>query len=68
MTLDALVTSLSTIAAVVLPVTGSWVWTTQTKLTEHSTILAERKASEDEWKQDLKDRLMRIEEKIDERR
>lgn len=68
MTADTLATALSSIAAVVVPLVGGWAWRVNGTVTEHTTILVEREKAENEWKTDLKDRLVRIEEKLDEHR
>ena len=63
MTADTLATALSSLAAILLPVTGGWAWKTQQTLTEHSIQLEERKTADEERRA----RLIRIEDKIDER-
>lgn len=68
MTADTLAAALSSLAAVVVPLVGSWAWKANAAITEHTTILIEREKAEVEWKTDLKDRLVRIEEKLDEPR
>lgn len=57
--------TLAAFAALILPAAGGWAWKTQSTLTQHTTILAEREKAEEAWKDDLKDRLVRIEEKLD---
>lgn len=64
MTADALATLLSSVAAILLPAAGGWAWKTQSTVTQHTTILDEREKAEDEWRMDLKERLVRIEDKL----
>ncbi len=49
----------------IVPVAGGWAWRTESRFTALATVTAERKEAEDEWKRDLKERLTRIENKVD---
>jgi len=65
---DSLTKILSAAAGLGLPAAIGWAWRTESRFTTLATLTEERKDAEDGWKQDLKDRLDRIERKLDERR
>jgi len=61
MTADQLANAIMGVIMVVVPVAGGWAWRTQTDI----TMLKTRDENEKEWREELKARFDRLENKVD---